>query len=64
MIEGSCIVDEIIEPLLAERMPKGLLADAVLQCRVAALADPDGNSLAKVIESVRTASSAQRIAAE
>ena len=58
------IVDEVIEPLLAERMPKGLLADAVLQCRVAALADPDGNSLTAVIESVRAASAEQRVAAE
>jgi hypothetical protein len=31
---------------------------------VAALADPDGTSLAKVIEAVRTASAAPRIAAE
>jgi indolepyruvate ferredoxin oxidoreductase beta subunit len=58
------IADEVIEPLLAEHSPKGLLADAVLQCRVAALADPDGGSLAKVIESVRTVSGAERIAAE
>jgi indolepyruvate ferredoxin oxidoreductase beta subunit len=58
------IVDEVIEPLLAARAPKGLLTDAVVQCRVAALADPEGQTLGRVIDSVRAASVERRIAAE
>ncbi len=58
------IVDEVIEPLLAARAPKGFLADAVVQCRVAALADPEGQTLGRVIDSVRAASVERRIAAE
>lgn len=58
------IVDEVIEPLLSARAPKGFLADAVVQCRVAALADPEGQTLGRVIDSVRAASVERRIAAE
>ncbi|HEY8268264.1 MAG TPA: indolepyruvate oxidoreductase subunit beta family protein [Xanthobacteraceae bacterium] len=58
------IVDEVIEPLLAARAPKSLLTDAVVQCRVAALADPEGQTLGRVIDSVRAASVERRIAAE
>jgi indolepyruvate ferredoxin oxidoreductase beta subunit len=58
------IAGEIVEPMLAQRLPKGLAADAVLQCRIAALADPEGERLGAVIDSVRTASLDQRIAAE
>jgi len=58
------IANEIVEPMLAHRLPKGLAADAVLQCRIAALADPEGERLSAVIESVRAASLERRIAAE
>jgi indolepyruvate ferredoxin oxidoreductase beta subunit len=58
------IAEEVIEPLLAARLPRGMAADAVLQCRIAALADPEGERLGAVIESVRTASAERRLAAE
>jgi indolepyruvate ferredoxin oxidoreductase beta subunit len=58
------IVTEIVEPMLAQRLPKGLAADAVLQCRIAALADPEGDRLGAVIDSVRAAAPERRIAAE
>ncbi|HEY7457607.1 MAG TPA: indolepyruvate oxidoreductase subunit beta family protein [Xanthobacteraceae bacterium] len=58
------IVSDIVEPFLAGRFPSAQFADAVLQSRLAALADPDGARLATVIESVRALPAERRIAAE
>jgi indolepyruvate ferredoxin oxidoreductase beta subunit len=44
------IADEIVEPMLAAPSPR--FADAVLQARIAANADPEGKRLAAVIESL------------
>lgn len=58
------IVDEVVEPFLAGELPPPQFADAVLQARLAALADPDGARLGNVIGSVRALSAERRIAAE
>jgi indolepyruvate ferredoxin oxidoreductase beta subunit len=58
------IVVEIVEPFLAGQLPPAQFADAVLQSRLAALADPDGTRLSSVIDSVRMLPAERRIAAE
>src|SRR5690606_26367932 len=58
------IVHEVVEPFLAGELPPPQFADAVLQARLAALADPDGARLGNVIGSVRALSAERRIAAE
>jgi len=58
------IVNEIVEPFLSGELPQPQFADAVLQTRLAALADPDGARLGQVILSVRSLSAERRIAAE
>jgi len=58
------IVSEIIEPFLAGELPPSQFADAVLQSRLAALADPEGMRLSTVIDSVRALPAERRIAAE
>jgi indolepyruvate ferredoxin oxidoreductase, beta subunit len=46
---------EMIAPCLDGRLPAGLLADGVLQARLAALKDPEGSALDRVVESFREA---------
>jgi indolepyruvate ferredoxin oxidoreductase beta subunit len=58
------IAEDVIEPFLEGRLPARQFADAVLQSRIAALADPEGTRLAAVIESVRALPAALRPAAE
>ena len=58
------IAGEVIEPFLAGRLPSAQFADAVLQSRLAALADPEGARLGAVIDSVRELPAERRIAAE
>jgi indolepyruvate ferredoxin oxidoreductase beta subunit len=58
------IAEAIVEPALADRLPGVVLADAVLQARVAALADPEGTSLAAVIAAIETSARPPRLAAE
>jgi indolepyruvate ferredoxin oxidoreductase beta subunit len=58
------IAKEVVEPFLAGDMPGSQFADAVLQTRLAALADPDGARLGAVIEAVRALPAERRIAAE
>ena len=58
------IVAEVVEPFLAGQLPPAQFADAVLQSRLAALADPDGTRLSTVIDSVRMLPAERRIAAE
>jgi indolepyruvate ferredoxin oxidoreductase beta subunit len=58
------IAVEIVEPFLASELPANRFADAVLQCRLAALADPDGARLATVIASVHAIAHERRAAAE
>ena len=55
---------EVIEPALARRMTPRAAADAVAKARVAALADPEGETLAKTLAAIAAASPALRHAAE
>jgi indolepyruvate ferredoxin oxidoreductase beta subunit len=58
------IADEVIAPALAGGMTSSAAADAVANARVAALADPDGESLSKTLASIASVSMALRNAAE
>jgi indolepyruvate ferredoxin oxidoreductase beta subunit len=65
MASWTRIVDEVAEPMLRGELDAGMLADAVVQCRLAALADPSGARLEAVIASVRAVGAEQpRLAAE
>lgn len=58
------IADEVIAPALAGRMSSRAAADAVANARVAALADPDGESLSKTLAAIASVSLPLRNAAE
>ncbi|HZQ00949.1 MAG TPA: indolepyruvate oxidoreductase subunit beta family protein [Reyranella sp.] len=58
------IESEIIERALAGAMPPKLAADAIANARVAALADPEGESLSKTLASIATSAATLRHAAE
>jgi len=58
------IADEVIAPALAGRMTARTAADAVASARVAALADPEGESLAKTLAAIAAAAPRIRQAAE
>jgi indolepyruvate ferredoxin oxidoreductase beta subunit len=47
------IADEVVVPMLACALPQKDFADAVLQARLAALADPEGDRLRQVVASIR-----------
>jgi indolepyruvate ferredoxin oxidoreductase alpha subunit len=57
------IAGAVIEPALAGHIPPGRAVDAIASARVAALADPDGESLARCLAEI-DARSASRVAAE
>ena len=58
------ITDEVIEPALAGSMAPQAAADAVANARVAALADPEGESLAKTLAAIAASPAILRHAAE
>jgi indolepyruvate ferredoxin oxidoreductase beta subunit len=58
------IVEEVVEPMLAGDLPRAHFADAVLQARLAASKDPEGEALGDTIAALRRAGSSQRAAAE
>ena len=58
------IAADVIGPALAGRMPARAAADAVANARVAALADPDGESLSRTLAAIASASPPLRQAAE
>ncbi|MDP2332589.1 MAG: hypothetical protein Q8M19_18015, partial [Reyranella sp.] len=58
------IAREVIAPALAGRMAPRAAADAVANARVAALADPEGESLSKTLASIASVSLPLRNAAE
>lgn len=55
---------EVIRPALARRMAPRTAADAVASARVAALADPEGESLSRTLASIAAAAPPLRHAAE
>ena len=58
------ISDEVIAAALAGRLTPRAAADAVANARVAALADPEGESLSKTLAAIASATSPLRQAAE
>ena len=58
------ITDEVIAPALARRMPPRAAADAVANARVAALADPEGETLSRTLAAIAAAAPPLRHAAE
>ena len=60
----ALIVDALAAPMLSGALPSAMLADALLQARLAASKDPEGETLARVIASVRETVHQQRAAAE
>ena len=58
------IAGEVIEPALTGRLPPRAGADAVANARVAALADPDGQSLGKTLAAIANSREPARHAAE
>jgi len=58
------ITDEVITPALAGKLAPRAAADAVANARVAALADPDGETLIKTLASIAASHAVLRHAAE
>jgi hypothetical protein len=47
------IMDEVVEPMLDGRLPSAHFADAVLQARLAANKDPEGETLDQTIAAIQ-----------
>ncbi|HJZ33073.1 MAG TPA: indolepyruvate oxidoreductase subunit beta family protein [Hyphomicrobiaceae bacterium] len=58
------IAARVIEPALVGRLAGVVFADAVLQSRLAAVRDPDGETLAQTIAAIEARAAAGKIAAE
>jgi indolepyruvate ferredoxin oxidoreductase beta subunit len=58
------ITEAVVEPALAGKLPRRLFADAVLQARLAATKDPDGEALTNTLDSIRASRDVEQIAAE
>ncbi len=58
------ITDEVIAPALAGKLAPRAAADAVANARVAALADPEGETLSRTLASIAASPAALRHAAE
>ena len=48
----TAIMDGVVSPMLAGKLPRAHFADAVLQARLAATKDPEGEALAQTIGAV------------
>jgi indolepyruvate ferredoxin oxidoreductase, beta subunit len=57
------IVECVIEPMLAGRLSRAHFADAVLQARLAATKDPEGEALAKTIAAIHRSVACEHAAA-
>jgi indolepyruvate ferredoxin oxidoreductase beta subunit len=61
----SRIMEAVVEPGLAGALPPGQFADAVLQARLAAVKDPEGEALGRTIAAIAQAAAAPgKLAAE
>ena len=58
------IMDGVVEPMLAGRLPRAHFADAVLQARLAASKDPEGEALDATIAAIHRALASGQAAAE
>jgi indolepyruvate ferredoxin oxidoreductase, beta subunit len=59
-----CITDEVIAPALAGKLAPRAAADAVANARVAALADPEGETLSRTLAAIAASPAVLRHAAE
>ena len=60
----SRIMEAVVEPGLSGALPRAQFADAVLQARLAAVKDPEGEALAKTIAAINRTVAPGRLAAE
>jgi indolepyruvate ferredoxin oxidoreductase beta subunit len=60
----SRIMEAVVEPALAGALPRAHFADAVLQARLAAVKDPEGEALGRTIAAIADAAAPGRRAAE
>jgi hypothetical protein len=58
------IVSDVVEPALAGALPAEVAADAVLQARLAAQKDPEGDALDRTLAAVAQRVAGRRLAAE
>jgi indolepyruvate ferredoxin oxidoreductase beta subunit len=58
------IVDGVIEPGLSGALPRAQFADAVLQARLAAVKDPEGETLQSTLAAIGRLARSQKLAAE
>ena len=58
------IMEAVVEPGLSGALPRAQFADAVLQARLAAVKDPEGEALAKTITAIHSAVAPKKLAAE
>lgn len=58
------IMEAVVELGLSGALPRAQFADAVLQARLAAVKDPEGEALAKTIAAIRNAAAPKKLAAE
>jgi indolepyruvate ferredoxin oxidoreductase beta subunit len=58
------IVEAVVEPGLSGALPRVQFADAVLQARLAAVKDPEGEALGNTIGAINRALALGRLAAE
>lgn len=60
----SRIMEVVVEPGLSGSLPRAQFSDAVLQARLAAVKDPEGEALAKTIAAINRTVAPGRLAAE
>ena len=60
----SRIMEAVVEPSLSGSLPRAQFSDAVLQARLAAVKDPEGEALAKTIAAINRTVAAGKMAAE
>ena len=60
----NAIMDGVVSPMLAGKLPRAQFADAVLQARLAATKDPEGEALAETIAAIGRIAVPGKIAAE
>jgi indolepyruvate ferredoxin oxidoreductase, beta subunit len=58
----ATIMAELIEPALSDQIPAAFATDAVASARVAALADPEGDSLARTLREIQASRKRVRVA--
>jgi len=60
----NAIMGGVVQPMLAGKLPRTHFADAVLQARLAATKDPEGEALAETIAAIGRMPTPGKIAAE